>query len=209
MNQGKYIRCADKKLGRGKIQVYYAITEKGLKALLYYDDFDPIRFWEILHAYCQYCDEIVMLDKIEEFYQIVIRRYMKHSVHEFSFQLDIFDDICNNWFQKTIVMSNGITPLQKVIEILASYPKITFERLVEEIDEPKKLVKEILRSYSSTSKPPEESISFDTLNQTYSNFVIKNLIITEHDDNDVKPTYELSLFGAMLCLALIRFNDIC
>jgi hypothetical protein len=209
LNQGKYIRCADKKLGRGKIQVYYAITEKGLKALLYYDDFDPIRFWEILHAYCQYCDEIVMLDKIEEFYQIVIRRYMKHSVHEFSFQLDIFDDICNNWFQKTIVMSNGITPLQKVIEILASYPKITFERLVEEIDEPKKLVKEILRSYSSTSKPPEESISFDTLNQTYSNFVIKNLIITEHDDNDVKPTYELSLFGAMLCLALIRFNDIC
>ena len=207
LNHGKYIRCAHKKSGRGRIQVYYAITEKGLKALLYYDDFEPIKFWEILHGYCQYSDEIVMLDKIEEFYQIVIRRYLKHYVHEFSFQLDIFDYICNNWFQKTIVMSNGITPLQKVIEILASYPKITFERLLEEIDEPKKLVKEILRSYSSTSKPPEESISFDTLNRTYSNFVIKNIIITEHDDNDVKPTYELSLFGAMLCLALIRYND--
>ena len=130
-----------------RIQVYYAITEKGLKALLYYDDFEPIKFWEILHGYCQYSDEIVMLDKIEEFYQIVIRRYLKHYVHEFSFQLDIFDYICNNWFQKTIVMSNGITPLQKVIEILASYPKITFERLLEEIDEPKKLVKEILRVF--------------------------------------------------------------
>jgi DNA-binding PadR family transcriptional regulator len=207
LNQGKYIRCADKKLGRGKAQVYYAITEKGLKALLYYEGFDPIRFWEILHGYCQYSDEIVMLDKIEEFYQIAIRRYLsEHSVHEFSFQLDIFDDICNNWFQKTIVMSNGITPLQKVIEILASYPKITFERLVEEIDEPKKL-EEILRNYSSTSKPLEESISFDTFNPTYSNFVIKNIIITEHDGNDAKPTYELSLFGAMLCLVLIRYND--
>ena len=77
-----------------------------------------------------------MLDKIEEFYQIVIRRYLKHSVHEFSFQLDIFDDFCNNWFQESIVMSNGITPLQKVI-----YPKITFEKLLEKIDEPKKLLK--------------------------------------------------------------------
>lgn len=108
-------RCVDKKLDRGKIQVYYVITEKGLKALLYYDDFDPIRFWEILYAYCQHSDEIVTLDKIEEFYQIVIRRYLKHSVHEFSCQLDFFDDICNNWFQKTIVMSNGITPLKKLL----------------------------------------------------------------------------------------------
>ena len=84
---------------------------------------------------------------------------------------------------------HGITSLQKVIEILASYPKITFEKLLEEIDEPKKRVKEILRSYSSTSKPPEESISFDMLNRTYTNFVIRNIIITEHEDNDAKPTF--------------------
>jgi DNA-binding PadR family transcriptional regulator len=74
LNHGEYIRCADKKSGKGKVQVYYAITEKGLKALLYYDNFNPIRFWEILHVYCQNSDEIVMLDKIDGLYQNLIRR---------------------------------------------------------------------------------------------------------------------------------------
>jgi hypothetical protein len=207
LNYGEYIKCADKKSGRGKVQVYYAITEKGLKALLYYDNFDPLRFWEILYAYCQYSDEIVMLDKIDEFYQIVIRKCLNYSVHGFSSQLDIFNDLCKNWFQETIVKSNGITPLQKVIEILVLYPKITLERLLEEIDESETCVKEILRSHSSTSKPLEESLSFEKLNQRYSDFLIENIIITNQDSIDAKPTYELSLFGVILCLVLIRPND--
>ena len=176
----------------------------GLRALLYV--LNPIRFWEILHGYCQNTDSIVASDKIEEFYQIVVRRHLKDSVHPFSSQLDIFDDLCNNWFQKTIVKSNGITPLQKVIEILASYPKITFEKLVEETGEPKERIKEILRSHSHTSKLYEESLRWEKINQTYTDFLIQN-IITEQSANDAESTYELSLFGVMLCLVMIRYND--
>jgi DNA-binding PadR family transcriptional regulator len=207
LKRGGYVDIADRKSGRGKAQVYYTINEKGLKALLSYDDFAPIRFWEILHEYCQNVDRIVTYDKIEEFYQIVVRRHLKDSSPPpFFSQLDIFDDLCNNWFQKTIVKSNGITPLQKVIEILASYPRITFEKLVEETGEPKKRVEEILRSHSHTSKLYEESFSWENINQTYTDFLIQN-IITEQFANDAEPTYELSLFGVMLCLVLIRHND--
>jgi hypothetical protein len=213
LSRGEYIRMADKKLGRGKMQVYYAISEKGLKALLYYDKFDAIRFWEILHGYCQHSDKIVTPDKIEEFYQIVIRRHLKYYNHGFSSQLDIFDDLCNNWFQETIVKSNGVTPLQKVIEILASHPKIIFEKLVKEIDEPKERVKEVLSSHSYAYEPSkggdvdESSSSFGTLYKGYTDFLIQNIIITEQSANDAEPTYELSLFGVMLCLAMIRYND--
>jgi DNA-binding PadR family transcriptional regulator len=204
LKHGEYIRCADKKSGRGKVQVYYAITQKGLKALLYYDNFNPIRFWEILHGYCQNSDEIVTFDKIDELYQNLVMRVLNYSVHGFTFQLDNFDYLCNNWLQREIVSSNHITPLQKVIEILASYRKITFEKLLEKIDEPKKRVKEILHKYSYTSIP-EESLPFGMPNQVSTDFLIQNIIITNQDT--AKPTYELSLFGVMLCLVLIRYND--
>jgi hypothetical protein len=102
-------------------------------------------------------------------YQIVIRGYLKNSFHGFSYQLDIFDNLCGNWLQETIVKSNDITPLQKVLEILASYPKISLEKLLEETGEPKTRVKKILRSHSSTSIPPEEYFSFflEMLNKGY------------------------------------------
>jgi DNA-binding PadR family transcriptional regulator len=207
LRRDKYIEVYNRQSGRGKDQVYFAITEKGLKALLTYDGFDPMRFWEILHGYCQNSDRIVTLYEIEEFYQIVIRRHLKYSVHGFSSQLDIFDDLCNNWFQETIVKSNGISPLQKVIETLASSPKITFKQILEKAHEPEKRVKEILSNHSYTSRSTEESLSFEMLNQEYINFLIQNIIITKQGDNHTELIYELSLFGVMLCLALIRCND--
>lgn len=207
LSRGGHIIIAGKKLGRGKMEVYYAITKKGLRALLYV--LSPVRFWEILHGYCQNSDEMVTWDKIEEFYQIVIRRHLKYSDHGFSSLLDIFDNLCSNWLQETIAKSNDITPLQKVLEILASYPKISLEKLLEEIHEPKSRIKEILRSHSSTSIPPKKYFSFflEMLNKGYTDFLIQNLIITTQDTNDTKPTYELSLFGVMLCLIMIRYND--
>jgi hypothetical protein len=206
LNLTGHIRFAGKRVGRGKMEVYYAISEKGIRALLYV--LNPIRFWEILHGYCQNSDEMVTWDKIEEFYQIVIRRHLKYSDHGFTSQLDIFDDLCNNWLPQTIVKSNGIT-LQKVIETLATHPKITFELLLEKTHEPKKRVKEVLRSHSSTSKPHEEYFSFflEMLDKGYTDFLIQNIIITTQDANNTKPTYELSLFGVMLCLFIIRYND--
>jgi DNA-binding PadR family transcriptional regulator len=200
-----HLRFAGKRAGRGKVEVYYAITEKGLKALLY--TLNPIRFWEILYGYCQNNDEIVKFDKIDEFYQIAIRKCLKYANHGFSYQLDIFDNLCNNWFQNTIVKRDSITTLQKVIEILASCPKITLEELLEKIDESKTHVEKILRSHSSTSNLPEEEFSFTMITHGYDDFLIQNIIITTQDANYNKPIYELSLFGVMLCLAMLRYND--
>src|SRR5215212_4613734 len=47
-----HIKIADEKQGRGKKQIYYAITEKGLELLIISDDkYHPSRFWKPLLGY--------------------------------------------------------------------------------------------------------------------------------------------------------------
>jgi hypothetical protein len=218
-----YIKVYDKPSDSrpDKKRIYYVITEKGLNTLLSYDGFDVIKFWEILDRYYQNADAMVTSDKFQEFYQIVIGRCLKYPAHGFSLQLDIFDGLCNKLIEGAIKSNDGITPLQKVIEILASYPRITFEELVEKTDLPKELIGEILLSYSFTSRLREAYPPFEMLSLGYIDFLSQNIIITSQQqleqqqqqvgntDNDTskQPTYELSLFGLMLCLVIIRYNN--
>lgn len=215
LNRDGYIKVYDKRSDRrpDKKRIYYVITEKGLKTLLSIDSFDSIKFWGILDRYCRNAEaaaETVTLDRFQEFYQIVIKRNLKYPAHGFFFFLDIFDDLYNKWFREVMVKSNSITPLQKVVEILASYPKITLEKLVEKTNEPEERIREILRSHSSTSRPPEKSDPLQMLHQGYIDLLSQNIIITTPQDanNDsIEPTHELSLFGVMLCLVMIRYSD--
>jgi hypothetical protein len=185
--------------------VYYAITKKGLTALLLHVP-DPIKFWEILYRYRLNTDSAITLDEFEGFYQIAMRKYLKYPFHGYSFQLDIFDDLCNK-IQETIVKSDSITPLQKVVEILALYPKITLKELVERTEEPEECIRKILRCYSYTSRLPEGSPPIMMLEQGYIGMFARNIIITtttlqQDDSTGTKPTHELSLFGVMLCLVM-------
>ncbi len=208
LKRGEYIKVADRKQRRGKEQVYYTITEKGVKALLADRDFPAHRFWEILHGFCQNNDDLVMLDKVEEFYNIVMRRYLKYCDHGFFFQSGIFHNLCHNWFEETIFKSNKITTAQKVIETLAINPKITFEKLLEETRESESTVKQVLNSYSSISGSWDDW-SVKRNNEEYADFLNHNIVITRQSngDDNSKLAYSLSLFGIMLCLLLIRYKD--
>jgi hypothetical protein len=211
LNYGGFIKIASKTQGRGKEQVFYTITEKGLKVLLADDDLSALRFWKILYGYCQNSDSLVTLDEIEEFYQILIRRYLKYSNHGFSSHLDIFHDMCNNWFQETIFKkSDKITTAQKIIEVLAINPKITFEKLLEKTAESEFDVRQVLSTYLSsttTSYNPLDGLDENYNERRYTDFLLHNLVTIIQNDDDGKMAYQLSLFGVMLSLALIRYND--
>lgn len=187
--------------GRGRPKTYYAITEGGLKALLADENLPAATFWKILRGYCLNNDELVPLDKVEEFYQIVIGRYLKYYYHGFSSQLDSFHDMCARWLEETIFKSDKITTAQKVIEVLAVNPKITLAQLLQKTGVPKSNLYQIhqlllANSYMSMPLPDD--------NEQYADFLIHNIITIKLDD---EPTYDLSLFGVILLFVLIRYNE--
>ena len=95
---------------------------------------------------------------------------------------------------------------------MASYPKITLEKLVDKTNEPEERIREILRSHSATSRPPEKSDPLQMLDQGYIDLFSQNIIITTQQDankDSIEPTHELSMFGVMLCLLMIRYSDMC
>lgn len=217
LEKNGYIKIADEKQGRGKKQVYYAITEKGLKLLIISDDnYHPLKFWKPLLGYCHHNEEVLSSEKIEEFYQLFIEKYLKYRSYGFSFEFDIFNNMRHDkWLHKMILNFDKPSPEQKVLEVLAVYPKITFKELVEKIGENKSNTSKVLSTYTFESyKPPTDESEYYTdqniigkkYNKKYWDFLLHNTIIVGHNSEGVK-TYELSLFGVILVLTLVRYYD--
>ncbi len=216
LEKNGYIKIADEKQGRGKKQVYYTITEKGLKLLIISDDnYHPLRFWNPLVGYCHHNDGGLASDKIEEFYQLFIEKYLKYRSYGFSFEFDIFNNMRDKWLREMILNLDKPSPEQKVLEVLAIYPKITFKELVEKIGENKSNTSKVLSTYTfeSYKRPTDENeyymdqnIIGKKHNKKYWDFLLHNTVIVSHNSEGVK-TYELSLFGVILVLTLVRYYD--
>jgi hypothetical protein len=172
--------------GRGRPKTYFSITEEGLKKLLGTTFVSAPRFWEIMYRYCLKNSPLTP-NKVEECYQIVMRRYLKYPNRGFSSMMDIFHDRCNKWFQKAIIKSRSITNTQKIIEILAINPKVSKEKLFELMGN---------RSF----------FDYYIMENDYDDFIIRNVVRQNY--NHGKLTYELSLFGVILGLVLIHHNRI-
>lgn len=200
---GQFIEFVSRKHGRGKEQIYFRITEKGLKAFLIDGDFPAPRFWKIVYEFCLNNNEFVTLQKIDEYYKIVIGRHFKYPNRGFASQLDNFYYVCNKWLKEAVIKSKEITYVQAIIETLAVRPKISPEELAQAI------IKIISVDPNMSSERLDELMDITLLDKYterdyITNIIIKNLIIGHHDDGRV--TYESSLFGAMLCLVLIHYN---
>jgi hypothetical protein len=188
-------------LGIGRPKVRYKITEEGLKKLIAYKSISESQFWKILIGY-SLNHSVLTLDELDKFLQIFIWSHLKYREHGFANHTDVFYAIYNNWFKDRILLSKRISTLQKVLEVIALYPKITFNDLVAKVGESTSKIRKVLAicSYS------DESIM---INQDYhkeiSEFIIKN-IITVIENND-GLTFELSLFGVILALHMVLCND--
>jgi hypothetical protein len=206
-----------KKLGyepytRGRKQYYYVITYRGLE-LLITDNPHPIKFWKILFGYCHHMG--LASEKVEGFYDLFKERFLKYRNHSFSFQLEIFDNMSDKWLIEMILTGNTLNLEQKIIEILAINPGITFEELFKKTGtESKSDVNKCLSMYTLESYKPlndrtvylyQESIG-KRHNKKYWDLLLHSVIIVKQNKDNIK-TYELSLFGVVLALVLIRYHD--
>jgi hypothetical protein len=215
---------------RGRPKTYFTITEVGLKELLADANIPAIRFWELVCGFCLNNDELVTLEKIDEFYHIVIVRYLRYN-RGFSSKLDSFQEMCNKWLEQNVSKSE-VTVAQKVIEVLALNRKIILKELLEKTCELESEVNRVLPPQLPRSKPffgftqdtapqllektaeskleshgDENDSDSEYHKPEYTDFIIQN-IITCRKNKDGNLTYELSLFGVILTLVLIRYNDL-
>jgi hypothetical protein len=143
-------------------------------------------------------------------YDSFVTKYLKYpSAYGHSFQVDVFNEMSDQWLQNIILNSSKISCAQKVLEVLAIKPRIPLEKLVEETGDSVEEVQKTLYLYLPISYRPFK-IGKEVRNVQYIKrdwkFFLHNTIAV---GISVKKTtvYELSLFGIMLVLALIRHND--
>ena len=192
---------------RGRPPRYYAITENGLKKLIADKRISKTQFWQVLSRYCSNIDSVLTLDKIEELLLIFVNHYVKYRYHGFTIYSDDFLKVCNRLFKEKIQISGRVSTFQKVLEVLAINPKIAFNDLVEKVGESKSKVNKVLSMYSYRPRSLQYTdIIKNGYNEENSDFIVKN-IITVNQENGDRLTYELSLFGVMLILLIILYND--
>jgi hypothetical protein len=193
--------------GKGRPQQYYKITEYGLKKLIADHRISNFQFWKVLRDYCSNNETILTPDKLEEFLLIYINHYIKFRNHGFTTYSYVFYALCNSCFGERVLNYDRISTFQKVLEVLAMNPKIAFKDLVEKVAESESNVKDVLslHSFSRRSFQATDVVSDDYIKEN-SDFIIRNIILVNRESsNDF--TYELSLFGVMLALLIIFYDD--
>jgi hypothetical protein len=150
-------------------------------------------------------------------------KYLKYPSHGFlSFQLEIFDNMRDKWFKDFILnnhdnnnINNKVSLAQRVIEVLAIYPKLNLDEIVEKTQASQSEINIILSTYTLDSYRPlkdntiyiHQNVIGKRYNKKYWDFLLHNTIISKHGSKDNIKTYELSLFGVILALTLVRYND--
>jgi hypothetical protein len=215
LEENKRIQISHSKIGRGRPQNFYKITEKGFE-LLIVDDPKPEKFWKALIGFCYNNNERLSVSKVEILYQFFIDKYLKYSsVHSYSFQLNNFNEVCNNWLNNMILNSGKISSAQKIIEVLAVNPAITFDKFVRETGDSAKEIMKALLAYTPIMHQPlligKDPIDNNNLVRRIRkkedwDFLLHNAITIRHDAKG-NSLYELSLYGVILALTLIRYND--
>jgi hypothetical protein len=181
--------------GRGRPKTYYTITKNGLRTLIDRQDVTALKFWKILFNYAINNKDSLTLDETEELYHMFVGRYLRFHNRIFSSQLNEFSAMRAE-LEKTILQSDKITAVQKVIEVLSINPKIPFEELVKKTGESEEEIRLVLTNYSYTYYSSSR----------YSGIFVHNIINTVQ--NIDKQSFELSLFGLMLSLELIRNHEL-
>ena len=72
------IEQSGKRIGRGRPEVFYRITDEGLALIIYKYHQDPKEFWSLLVGYCHHRDEQVSLARVEEFYSLFVNKHLKY-----------------------------------------------------------------------------------------------------------------------------------
>jgi hypothetical protein len=218
-------RINELKEGRGRKQYYYKITQLGLELLVTDEPIHPLKFWKAILGYCHHYSGNISEGKFDELYLQFMSKYLKYPSHGFlSFQLEIFDNMCDKWFKDFILnnhdnnnnnINNKVSLAQRVIEVLAIYPKLNLDEIVEKTQASQSEINTVLSTYTLDSYRPLKDKTYyihqneigKRYNKKYWDFLLHNVIISNQNGQGNIKTYELSLFGVILALTLVRYND--
>ena len=161
--------------------------------------------------------------KVNELFLKFGKVYFRYSHYNLPVQFDTFEKMRNSWFKHLVQNSRidrkRITIEQKIIEALAVRPRITLRELAAEIGEVDLDVNKVLSTYTIDSFNPLASKEIDLIfrnmmdhniierrnDEFHTSFLLHNLVRVNRTDQEDK--YELSLFGVVLALNLIRYHD--
>jgi DNA-binding PadR family transcriptional regulator len=195
------------KEGSRKHHKLYKLTEKGLRYLLE-TKINPDVFWKAVTLLCISSKKPITRNEFEHYYIQFERDYLGHfSIPGYFFLTHLFDDILEQWFQAHDVYSLS----QKVIECLAFYGPLTMEKLIEETGAKQDDIIKAIDNYSTCENFSLKSLLSSDIDKKqadrkniYHDFITHLLIIMNKSAD--KEKFELSLFGVLLAISLIRHH---
>ena len=214
LEEYNWVKKSGQKFGRGKKQDYYRVTQQGLE-LLIGDEPDPIKFWKALLGYRHHTNQRLSAGNINSIYNTFLEKYLRYRNHSFSFQLDIFDNMLYKLLDPIMLTTEKLNLEQKIVEILAIYPIITLEELIEKTRASRSDISKCLATFTLESYAPlndenayiHQGVIGKKHNKKYWDFLLHSIIIAKQGAENGTKTYELSLFGVMVVLTLIRCSE--
>lgn len=204
--------------GRGRFQNIYKITKKGLETLIVDEITNSLNFWKILFGYYNHHDNNkIEPDEIDKLFNIFLNKYLQYSNRNFTFQLEIFDKMSAQWFNKYVDGNKKeIRPEQRIVETLALNRNLTLEELAIKAKLKQIAIRKVLNSHSmeyfeSITHLKNEYYVYQNVvgkkyNKKYWDFLQSNIIKVKKDNGLL--SYELTLFGVILVLKLLRYKNL-
>jgi hypothetical protein len=197
----------------GRPEIYYRITELGMYTILAVDP-TPKKFWSLILAFCYHRHVQITLNQVNEFYLFFLNRYLKYpTCMDYLSLLEPVNKMCLNWISSN-VNNKQVSLTQRVIEVLSIYPQITLKELGRRVDnESEEQIKSILDQCAMTQIHYTDLyyISdhdyYERLPEQYLDFLQHCIINVLRNSATGIQNYELSLFGIILAMMLIRNHD--
>jgi len=201
-----------------KAEKFYKITDNGLNSLLkVFTLLSPQQFWESAFLFSIRQDDYFEKNEFERIYheyeRKIIGYYPKNGylIRPFSINL-----LFQKWYKDNYKLDNNdsvsVPDSQKILECLARYRSLTLDQLVTKTQIPRGKILMILEGNSNTVSTIYQTYNIlsdlnTTVDPLYREFTagfdVMSLAIYEDTSKEEKK-YELSLFGVMLVLTIIR-----
>jgi DNA-binding MarR family transcriptional regulator len=200
---------------------YYALTGNGLEAFINQNyntsqKSSTEEFWKAIIWYCIRNPKETSLSEIEKHFYYFEHIYLGHrAVNSYIFQSKFFEKLVGRWIKENCTFDDRIAVFQKILECIAISRRLTIKQLCKISEEEEHDLKEIIDKYAFRTKTTGNNQQQKDVNN-FSNQNSKQqdleymLIIEKKEGGDINQDtfYELSLFGIMLTIGLIRYCHI-
>ena len=218
LKRTKMIRISSPAKAGRKDKRYYALTGKGLEAFIDESSTPSSSsedFWKAILWYCLLSPGQTTFSDFEKYCSYFEFKYLGHpAINSYLLQSQFFYKLVKSWLERnhyTLDNNNNSSISQKVLECMAIKRRVTLQQLCKMTAESEENIKEVLDKhtvkgyhyyYISNEEQGQEERQFEGKYPDLSHM----LIVRKDVDQD--NIYELSLFGVMLVIALIRYHYI-